>query len=141
MRARDAATLGAALAVYDVVATSWLPLMGDLMARVAGLPFAPLVAWPAGPDGLWIGLGLGDLLLVTVFPLVLRKAYGRPAGLAALGLGLGGIAGVMVLAGLGAIELFPVMVVLGPLMVLQHAWWSGRRGRERTTWQYLRAEP
>jgi len=39
------------------------------------------------------------------------------------------------------VEIFPVMVVLGPLMVLQYAYWRRRRGKERTTWQYLQAEP
>jgi hypothetical protein len=40
-----------------------------------------------------------------------------------------------------ALALFPVMVVLGPLMVLQYAWWARRRGPERTTRQYLQVEP
>ena len=141
MKARDAAVLGAALTVYDFVATARLPLMGDLVARVAELPFAPLVAWPAGPDGSWLGLGLGDLLLATVFPLVLRKADGRTAGLAAIALGLGALVGVAALAHLAAISIFPVMVALGPLMVLQYACWTRLRGPERTTWQYRRAEP
>jgi hypothetical protein len=35
----------------------------------------------------------------------------------------------------------PVMTGLGPLMVLQYAYWRRKRGQERTTWQYLRAEP
>jgi hypothetical protein len=32
------------------------------------------------------------------------------------------------------------MVALGPLTVAQYLAWR-RRGRERTTWEYLRAEP
>jgi len=32
---------------------------------------------------------------------------------------------------------FPVMVVLGPLMVLQYGYYRRQRGLERTTWQYL----
>jgi predicted component of type VI protein secretion system len=36
-----------------------------------------------------LSIGLGDLLLMTVFPLVMRKAYGRPAGIAAIAIGLG----------------------------------------------------
>jgi hypothetical protein len=36
---------------------------------------------------------------------------------------------------------FPVMVVLGPLMVLQYLYWRHRCGQERTTWQYRQAEP
>ena len=141
MKARDAAILGAALAVYDFVATWQLSLMGDLFARVAGLPFAPLVAWPVGADGRWLGLGLGDLLLLTAFPLVQRKAYGRRAGLVAVVTGLGTLVGIVALAPVAGIVTFPVMIVLGPLMVVEYAWCARRLGSERTTHQYRLAEP
>ena len=49
--------------VYDFVATSRLPLMHDLVTRLAGLPFAPLVAWHTGAGQHGLGVGLGDLLL------------------------------------------------------------------------------
>jgi len=140
LRARDAALLGAALAVYDVVATSWLPLMGDLFSRVAALPFAPLVSWPISDDAA-VGIGLGDLLVATLFPLVMRKAYGRAAGLTALGLGIGGIVVAFLVTGWAALAIFPVMVVLGPLMVVQYGIWGWQRGPERTTWHYLQDEP
>jgi hypothetical protein len=140
MRARDAAVLGAALAAYDLVATSSLPLMGELFQRVGRLPFAPLVGWPAGQDG-WVAIGLGDLLLATVFPPVMRKAYGRAAGWAALVVGAVLIAAVFAASMLGGIPIFPVMTVLGPAMVLQYVGWARHRGRERTTGQYLDAEP
>ena len=140
LRARDAAMLGAALTVYDIVATSWLPLMGDLFGRVAMLPFAPVIAWPIGADS-WIRIGLGDLLMATVFPLVMRKAYGRPAGLTALGLGVGGVIGALLAARWAESEMFPVMVVLGPLTVMQYGVWAWQRGNERPTWLYLREEP
>ena len=142
MKARDAAILAGALALYDLVATALLPLMGDLFIRLAKLPLTPLVAWPIGSAGQWAGIGLGDLLLAAAFPLVMRKAFGRPAGLAAMAIGLGAIAALILgpIWGLH-VEIFPVMVVLGPLMVLQYAYWRRRRGVERTTWQYLQAEP
>ena len=141
MRARDAALLGGMLAIYDAVFTAWLPLMDDLLARLAGLPFAPQLIWPIG-EGQWVGLGLGDILLAAIFPPVMRKAFGRTAGLAALAISLVVIAALLGVAGLGVFgEGFPVMVVLGPLMVLQHVAWVRRCGRERTTWEYLRAEP
>lgn len=85
-----------------------------------------------------MAIGLGDLLLAAVYPLALRKAFGRTAGLTGL------VVALIVVGGLLAMPLagtFPVMVVLGPLMVLQYAWWIRRRGAERTTWQYLQAEP
>jgi hypothetical protein len=142
MKARDAAILAGALAIYDLVATALLPLMGDLFIRLAKLPLTPLVAWPIGSAGQWAGIGLGDLLLAAAFPLVMRKAFGRSAGLAAMAIGLGAIAALILgpIWGLH-VEIFPVMVVLGPLMVLQYAYWRRRRGQERRTWQYLQAEP
>ena len=140
LRSRDLAVLAAALTVYDLVATSLLPLTTDLIERLAGLPFTPMAAWPVG-DGQWLGIGLGDLLLATVGPLVFRRAYGRAAGLVAVLVALGTVAGLMLLGAAGALRgAFPVMVVLGPLLVAQHACWS-RRGAERTTAEYLVAEP
>jgi hypothetical protein len=137
MKARDAAILGAFLAVYDLTATWLLPLMNDMIARLAALPFSPMLAWAAGDDGLWAGIGLGDLLLASVFPLVMRKAFGRGAGITAMLVALGAIGALIFLP---ISEVFPVMIVLGPLMVLQYAYWVRQRGHERTTWQYLRDE-
>jgi hypothetical protein len=130
MRAWHAAVLAGALAIYDVVFTWRLPVMSDLFSRLAALPFAPMVAWPAG-EGQWLAIGLGDLLLAALAPLVLGRAFGRPAGLAAMALGLATIAGVpLVAAWLGGAT-FPVMVLLGPVIVLQYLYW---RAKHRT-WQ------
>jgi hypothetical protein len=140
LKAREAAVLAGALAVYDAVATAWLPLTDALLGRLAGLPFAPLVAWPGDPGG-GLGIGLGDLLLATVVPLVLRKAYGPRAGAAAVALAVAPLAGLLALLDLGLVRAtIPAMVVLGPLTVAQYLVWR-RRGVERTTREYLRAEP
>jgi hypothetical protein len=140
MGATEVTVLAAVLAVYDFVATSQLTLMTDLIGRLSEIPFVPFLAWDtAGGDGL--GVGLGDLLLLSAFPLAMRKSFGRSAGLWGLGIGLAVLAGVLLVLELGAIETaIPVMVVLGPLMVAQHRFWD-RRLEQRTTWQYLRAEP
>jgi hypothetical protein len=139
LKARDAAVLGAALAGYDLVATAYLPLMTDLVTRLAEIPFAPLVAWVAGGEGHWLGIGLGDLLLAAVYPLVLRRAFGERAGVVAMATGLAVIGGLLAVVQLRVVTGgLPAMVVLGPLMVLQYAYWSRCRGGERTTWQYLR---
>ena len=141
MKARDAALLGGLLAIYDVVFTVQLPVMNDLLTRLAAVPFAPQVVWPTG-DGQWVGLGLGDLLLATAFPLVRRKAFGQTAGLAASATSITTVGTLLGLAGLGVLGgAFPAMVVLGPGMLLQYALWRYRQGQERTTWHYLRAEP
>ena len=136
MKARDAALLGAFLAVYDVLATSQLPLTSTLFAHLAGLPLAPLLSWDSGRGAL--GIGLGDLLLATVFPLVLRKAFGRSAGIIAMVLAPGAMGMLLALPLQGV---FPVMVVLGPLMGLQYLFWRRYRGQERTTWQYFQEDP
>jgi hypothetical protein len=140
IKARDVAVLGGVLALYDLIATSLLPLMIDLIERLASIPFAPVVSWGAGPERFVIGIG--DLLLTTVFPLVMRKAFGRSAGIAAMAINLGAIAATMAFLQLARLEVaVPLMSGLGPLMVVQYAYWVLRRGPERTTWEYLRTEP
>jgi hypothetical protein len=148
MRARDIAILGGFLMFYDFTATLLLPLMGEMMTRLAGLPFSPSLAWAVEEGGAWVGVGLGDLLVACVFPLVMRKAFGKVAGIVAMWLALGAIAAIMVLP---VAALSPAMTMLGPLMVLQYIYWMHRRGGdpasakrgygERTTRQYLLAEP
>jgi hypothetical protein len=136
MRARDLAILVSGLAIYDVVVTTYLGLMGDLLRRLATLPFAPLVAWRE--DGRWLTLGLGDLLMVVLAPLVLRKAFGRTAGIVSAVTSVAAVAGMLAALRLGWFSRpIPAMVVLGPLLLPQYAWWRLRLGRERTTWEYL----
>jgi hypothetical protein len=140
MKARDATVLAASLAVYDFIATSQLTLMTDLIDRLSQIPLVPFIAWREGEGAL--GIGLGDLLLAGVFPLVMRKAFGRRAGNTALAVGIGAIVVVLALIQTGVIDFtVPVMVVLGPLMVAQYAVCVRRHGRERTTREYLLAEP
>jgi hypothetical protein len=140
MKARHVALLAGVLAVYDLIATSLLPVTTDLVSRLAGMPFSPMVVWGTGHDRL--GIGLGDLLLATVFPLVMRKAFGRRAGLVALASALGTLGALLTLLELrGVPATLPAMTPLGPLMVLQYVYWLHRRGPERTTQEYLQAEP
>lgn len=138
MGARDVAILGGFLMFYDFTATWVLPLMSDMITRLSGLPFSPMVAWALDDEGSWVGIGLGDLLLASVFALVMRKAFGRQAGIIGMVLALGAIAAIMLLP---IKVIFPVMIVLGPLMIIQYLYWLRREGRERTTWQYLQLEP
>ncbi len=139
MGAREVTVLGGALAVYDFIATSQLTLMTDLIGRLSEIPFVPFLAWDAHGAGL--GVGLGDLLLISAFPLAMRKSFGRDAGRFALAIGVAVLAAVLAVIDLGVITTaVPVMVVLGPLMVAQFAFWSGR-APQRTTVEYLRAEP
>lgn len=141
LRARELALFAGAIAVYDLVATGFLPLTTDLIERLAGMPFLPMAAWPVG-SGQWAGIGLGDLLLAAVGPLVMRKAFGRAAGLLAMVIALVTIGGVLLVARWEALpETFPTMIVLGPLMVLHYIFWSRRSGAERTWVEYVAGEP
>lgn len=122
LKARDAAILGVALTIYDLVFTSYLPLTDTLFTRLDGLPFAPLVGWSWGEDR-WIAIGVGDLLLATVFPLVMRRAYGPHAGVTSFVLASSALMVVFALPLVGLLQMtFPVMVVLGPLIAVQ-VWW------------------
>lgn len=141
LRSRDLAIFAGAIAVYDLVATGVFPLTADMIERLAGFPFLPMVAWPSA-SGQWVGIGMGDLLMAAVGPLVIRKAYGRTAGLAAMVIALGAIAGVLLIGRWGALpDVFPTMIVLGPLMVAQSCWLARRCGGERTYARYLAEEP
>ncbi len=143
LRARDLAVLAGAIALYDLVATGFLPLTTDLIDRLAGMSFLPMAAWPTGAGaGQWAGIGLGDMLMAAVAPLVMRKAFGRTAGIAAMAIALAAIAGVLLVARWDALpETFPTMIVLGPLMVLHYLFWSRRSSAERTWARYLTEEP
>jgi hypothetical protein len=153
MKARDATILGCVLAVYDTIATWQLPVMVKLLDRLLQLPLFPLIAWPvrrgtipdvgsAGVLPQLLGVGLGDILVATVFALTMRKAFGRPAGLVAVAVTLATVVGALSLLSSGLVTTaIPVMTFLGPLMIVQYAYWRRARHRERTTWQYLQAEP
>lgn len=117
----------------------FLVVCGLLGLGRLGRPFAPMIGWPADSSGRWLGVGMGDLLLATVFPLVMYKGFGRAAGSTALGLNLGLLLLLLVLVATGIVRtFFPVMLVLGPLTLLQYASWRLRRGPECTTRQFRR---
>jgi len=138
--ARDMVFLGVALALYDFVATAQSPLMVSLVGRLSSLPFAPVIAWNSA--GVTLILGLGDLLIASAFPLVMRKAFGQRAGGIALALTLLTITLTLtILVAYPQRQGFPVMTVLGPLMVAQFLYWRWRTGHERTTKQYVLDEP
>ncbi len=139
MRARDVTVMALCLSVYDVVATSHLSLMQDLLERLSEVPLVPMIAW--GVDGRGLAVGLGDLLLAAAFPLVMRKAFGRRAGFTALALAVGGTLTMLVLVQHGVVGTLPAMVALGPLMAVQYLVWHRRMPVERRTWEYLAAEP
>ncbi|MFC4050603.1 hypothetical protein ACFOY4_12975 [Actinomadura syzygii] len=142
LRASHTALFAAALVVYDAVTTWSFTVTLDLFVKLTKAPLFPLVGWGLTRVSTSYLVGLGDLLFVALFPLVMRKAYGRTAGLCALVAGLAALGLVFALVLNDVIgHTIPAMVFLGPLIVAQYLYWRLARGGERSTRQYLRADP
>jgi hypothetical protein len=120
LRARDAAVLIAAVGIYDFVATGASSLTGELVDRLSTTPLTPVIAWGSTDDPR-LAIGLGDVLLAALFPIVQRKTFGQFAGVAALTVSVGAIAILVCLGSAGALGTrCPVLVVLAPLVTIQY---------------------
>lgn len=116
MRTRHLLVLAAGLTVYDVIATTWLPITAGLMATLGDAPFSPVIFWPDSTRSL--GLGLGDLVLAVSLVLVCYKGFGRRAALAAAVGVLVAVAVVLTAVATGVVgALVPTMVAVGPMAV------------------------
>jgi hypothetical protein len=119
------AGLAAALAVYDTLATGLSSMTLDFVGRVAGMPFAPMLAVQYGSSPALIGLG--DCLMLTIWPLVAARTYGWAAArwavavnMAVLGAIFFGLVTHVLRGGV------PVLTPLGPLIVIQCLLWRRR---------------
>jgi hypothetical protein len=140
LRAEHVAWLAGLLAVYDIIATSLTSVTARLATELRGMPFAPVFMLTGGRAQ--VSVGLGDLLLLVLFPLAATKAYGRVAGLAA-GLSAAAIvvvAGALFWSGLLTTAL-PLLTILGPAIVIQYAFWRRLGRRERTTQDWRNGTP
>ncbi|GAA1636372.1 hypothetical protein GCM10009733_036920 [Nonomuraea maheshkhaliensis] len=117
------AALAAALTLYDTLATGLTSLTLDFVARLDGLPFAPVLATRGAPEPSLVGLG--DCLMLTLWPLVAYRSYGRIAGWTAAGVDAALLA-VVVAAFLGGGGAVPLLTTLGPLIVVQWLYWRSR---------------
>jgi hypothetical protein len=132
MRAAHVAAFAALLTGYDLAATSLTTLMTRFADHLHGLPFAPQLIIP-GSHGILVGIGLGDLVMLVLFPMAAAKAFGRGPAVTA------GVVGVAVTALIAALfwwrvvsTAVPVLAFLGPLIVVQYTVWRRRGYRERT---------
>jgi hypothetical protein len=134
MHARTVAVFAVALAVYDVIASVLFPTMVEFFFRLQSLPLAPIASWGEGEAT--AAIGLGDVIALVLWPLAALKAFGRiPAWVAAI-LGLSAVTGIFAaMSGSLVDQGLPAMVVLGPLIGLQYAFWR-QRGAERTIADY-----
>lgn len=135
MRASHVAVLAGLLAGYDLLATGLSSVMSRFATELKGLPFAPMIALSGGSRP--IAIGLGDLLILVLFPLVATKGL-RPCGRFA---GRPGRSG----RGRSHRALVPagpdrssraVLTVLGPMIIAQYGLWRLRGRRERAIWEW-----
>ncbi|AKU16698.1 hypothetical protein VV02_13855 [Luteipulveratus mongoliensis] len=130
MRTSNVAMLAAFLVAYDLVATWALPMMVDFYGRVEALPFTPVLRWGSG--GNLAAIGLGDILMATLWPLVLTKAHSRRDAVTGAALTLGGLVLIHIGFELGVLDsLVPAMIFIGPAVLL-HFLLLRRRRPERT---------
>lgn len=137
MSAAHVTALAVVLTFYDVAAT-WLgALTSDFLNKVATEPFLPLLAVVGGTHP--GGFGLGDCLVLAMWPVVLVKAYGRrPAWIGAI-IGLA-VAVIIEFAfkdhWVGFYAVIPTMSIVGPLIILQYVVLRRRLGREQRTGEW-----
>ncbi|MFE4515216.1 hypothetical protein ACFRMQ_13635 [Kitasatospora sp. NPDC056783] len=140
LRSTHTAALAAALTVYDLTATTLTDTTTRFFAQVQDRPFAPMLALTGGPAP--VAIGLGDLLLLVLHPLVAAKAHGRTAAVCAALTGLATTSAVSACFAAGWLTTgFPLLTALGPLIVAQHLYWRRRFGGERTTAQWRAGHP
>jgi hypothetical protein len=144
MKLKYVAWLSLGLGLYDLVFATILPLTDKLVAGYLAHPLDPLLGMRFGIDN--YGVGLGDLLVYSLFLTAAYKAYGRQAASIAFGLIL--VVGVVVTAFVPFLAnfidtqldlLIPSQIFFGPAAFLCYLWMRRRYGRERTMGEYLTA--
>jgi hypothetical protein len=136
------AWLALGLAVYDILFATVLPLTDQLVAGYLAHPLDPLLGMRFGIDN--YGVGLGDLLVYSLFLVAAYKAYGAKAARIAFGLIL--FFGTFVTAFIPFLLNFldteldllvPSQALFGPAAFLCMLWMRRRYGPERTMAEYL----
>jgi hypothetical protein len=134
MRLRHVAWFALGLAVYDPVFSFVFPITDQLANRFAGFALDPSMGFRFGPH--IQNIGVGDLLVFTLFVLAAYRGYGRVgAWVAALAVVVvGGIVPVVLpslVSGLNTEGGFviPVQTFFGPAAFLIYLWLA-RRGTE-----------
>ena len=145
MRLKHIAWFAVALACYDVIFTLKWPVTNELAERFLGFPLDPSVAFRMGVYN--ASLGIGDLLVYSLFTLVAYKAYGRAAAQISMvvtivfGAVLPALAPLVTEAFLDARTdlIVPAQTIFGPVAFLCYLWMRHRWGAERTMAQFDRS--
>lgn len=145
MKLKHVASFALTLAFYDVVFTTAFPVTDALAEDFLGFPLDPSVGMRFGIAN--AALGLGDLLVYSLFFCASFKAYGRKGAKLAGGLVmLFGVAGpsyaslvVDVLDARGD-RIIPAQAIFGPAAFLAYRWMRKHWGRERTMKEFLESD-
>jgi hypothetical protein len=142
MKLQYVAWLALALAVYDIIFATVLPLTDELVAGYLAHPLDPLMGMRFGIDN--YGVGLGDLLVYSLYLVAAYKAYGAKAARIAFGLIVvfGALVTAFIPFAINFLDqeldlLVPSQALFGPAAFLCYLWMKRRWGRERTMAEYL----
>jgi hypothetical protein len=142
MKLQYVAWLALALALYDIIFATVLPLTDKLIAGYLAHPLDPLMGMRFGIDN--YGVGLGDLLVYSLFIVAAYKAYGVKAARIAFGVILvfGAFVTAFIPLTLNFLDqeldlLVPSQALFGPAAFLCYLWFKRRYGPERTMAEYL----
>jgi hypothetical protein len=139
MRLRHVAWFALGLAVYDPLFSFVFPITDQLANRFAGFALDPSMGFRIGPH--IQNIGVGDLLVFTLFVLAAYRGYGRRAAwIAAVAVVVaGGIVPIVLpslVSGLNTEGGFviPVQTFFGPVAFGLYLWFA-RRGAEAPRWR------
>jgi hypothetical protein len=145
MKLRHVAGLSLGLAGYDLVFAAYYPLTGRLIARYLTHPLTPLFGMRLGYVD--YAVGLGDLLVYSLFFVAAYKAYGARAATIAAGVivVMGGFATAFIpflfsFTNANLDVLVPAQSLFGPAAFLTYLWMKRHYGRERTMAEYLASQ-
>jgi hypothetical protein len=145
MKLRHVAWLSIGLACYDVLFASYYPLTGRLLARYITHPLTPVMGMRFGEVD--YAVGLGDMLVYSLFFVACYKAYGKRAAIIAAGVitVMGGFATAYLpflfdLTNANLDTLIPAQSIFGPAAFLTYLWMKRHYGRERTMAEYLASQ-
>lgn len=142
MQLRHVARFAGLLAIYDLIFTMVTPLTNELAEDFLGYPLDPSFGFRLGLYN--ATLGLGDLLMYSLFMIAAFKAYGRSA--ARIALVLITIFGAVIPATAPLLINFvdaradvvvPAQTFFGPAAYLGYLWMRRRFGRERTMREFM----
>jgi hypothetical protein len=142
MKLRYVTWLAVGLAAYDIIFATLLPLTDELVAGYLAHPLDPLLGMRFGIDN--YGVGLGDLLVYSLFLVATYKAYGAKAARIAYALivFMGAFVTAFIPFLLNFLDteldlLVPAQALFGPAALICYLWMKRRYGRERTMAEYL----